>query len=67
MTACYCVIGCTRGTGLQIVRQLAARGVPVRGVARDPDKASGMLPPTVELRAGDVTEPASLAQAGFGE
>ena len=35
----YCVIGCTRGTGLQIARQLAARGVAVRCIARDPDKA----------------------------
>jgi hypothetical protein len=52
---------------LQIVRQLAARGVPIRGIARDPAKAGGMLPATVELRAGDVTEPASLGQAGLGE
>src|SRR6516164_274135 len=28
MTAPYCVVGCTRGTGLQIVQQLAARGTP---------------------------------------
>jgi NAD(P)-dependent dehydrogenase (short-subunit alcohol dehydrogenase family) len=67
MPSCYCVIGCTRGTGLQIVRQLAARGAAVRGIARDPVKARGALPPTVELRAGDVTEPASLRRAGLGE
>ena len=35
MTTPYCVIGCTRGTGLQIARQLAERGAPVLGVARD--------------------------------
>lgn len=63
----YCVIGCTRGTGLQIARQLAARGAPVRCIARDPAKARALLPAGVEIRAGDVTDPGSLAQAGLGE
>ena len=67
MTGCYCVIGCTRGTGLQIVRQLAARGARVRGVARDPVKARALLPARVNVRAGDVTDPASLRRAGLGE
>ena len=67
MTGCYCVIGCTRGTGLQIVRQLAARGARVRGVARDPVKARALLPAGVNVRAGDVTDPASLRRAGLGE
>ena len=57
MTAPYCVIGCTRGTGLQIARQLAERGVPVLGVARDPVKARGLLPAAAEIRPGDVTDP----------
>ena len=67
MNGCYCVIGCTRGTGLQIVRQLAARGARVRGIARDPVKARSLLPAGVNLRAGDVTDPASLRRAGLGE
>ena len=63
----YCVIGCTRGTGLQIVRQLAARGAAVRCIARDPAKARDLLPAGVDIRAGDVTDPGSLRQAGLGE
>ncbi|HTR15924.1 MAG TPA: NAD(P)H-binding protein [Acetobacteraceae bacterium] len=67
MTGRYCVIGCTRGTGFQIVRQLAVRGAAVRGIARHPVKAGGLLPAGVEVRAGDVTDPASLRRAGLGE
>ena len=66
MRAPYCVIGCTRGTGLQIARQLAERGAPVVGVARDPAKASNLLPVAVEIRAGDVTVPNSLRAAELG-
>jgi NAD(P)H-binding len=63
----YRVIGCTRGTGLQIVRRLAARGARIRGIARDPVKARALLPAAVKVRAGDVTDPASLRRAGLGE
>ncbi len=66
MTAPYCVIGCTRGTGLQIARQLAERGAPVLGVARDPVKARGLLPAAAEIRPGDVTDPDSLRALRFG-
>ena len=66
MTTPYCVIGCTRGTGLQIARQLAERGAPVLGVARDPVKARNLLPAAVEIRAGDVTDPGSLRAARVG-
>ena len=66
MTTPYCVIGCTRGTGLQIAHQLAERGAPVLGVARDPVKARGLLPAAVEIRAGDVTDPGSLRAARLG-
>ena len=67
MNGCYCVIGCTRGTGLQIVRRLAARGARVRSIGRDPVKARALLPAAVDVRAGDVTDPASLWRAGLGE
>src|SRR6516225_1878126 len=66
MTTSYCVIGCTRGTRLQIARQLAERGAPVLGVARDPAKARDLLPAAVEIRAGDVTDPGSLRAAQLG-
>src|SRR5208337_209908 len=66
MTTPYCVIGCTRGTGLQIARQLAERGAPVLGVARDPAKARNLLPAAVEIRPGDVTDPDSLRALRFG-
>jgi uncharacterized protein YbjT (DUF2867 family) len=66
MTAPYCVIGCTRGTGLAIARHLAARGAPVLGIARDPVKAHSLLPAAVEIRAGDVIDPGSLRAAGLG-
>jgi NAD(P)-dependent dehydrogenase (short-subunit alcohol dehydrogenase family) len=66
MKTSYCVIGCTRGTGLQIASQLAERGAPVLGVARDPAKARDLLPAAVEIRAGDVTDPGSLRAAQLG-
>src|SRR6516164_9749835 len=66
MTTSYCVIGCTRGTGLQIARQLAECGAPVLGIARDPAKARDLLPAAVEIRAGDVTDPGSLRAAQLG-
>jgi uncharacterized protein YbjT (DUF2867 family) len=62
----YGVVGCTRGTGLQIARQLAARGNAVRCIVRDPAKAHDLLPVGVEIRAGDVTDPGSLRRAGLG-
>ena len=66
MTTPYCVLGCTRGTGLQIARQLAERGAPVLGVARDPVKARGLLPAASEIHWGDVTDPSSLSAARLG-
>jgi uncharacterized protein YbjT (DUF2867 family) len=63
----YCVIGCTRGTGLQIARQLAERGSAVRCIARDPAKARDLLPAGVEIRTADVTDPGSLRRAGLGD
>ena len=39
MASTFCVVGATRGTGLQIASQLLQRGKHVRVVARDPEKA----------------------------
>lgn len=63
----YCVIGCTRGTGLLIVEQLTARGAQVLAVARNPLKARGRLPTGPDLRYGDVTEPSSLEHLDLGK
>ena len=50
----------SQGTvGRQVVEQLVAADQPVRAVARDPDQAG--LPDGVELVAGDLAKPATLA------
>lgn len=59
----FCVVGATRGTGLQIATQLLQRGDPVRVVARDPDKARQLLGDGAEVFGGDVTVPSSLLVA----
>ncbi len=59
----FCVVGATRGTGLQIATQLLQRGDPVRVVARDPDKARKLLGGRAQVVGGDVTVPSSLLAA----
>ena len=53
------VTGATGTVGRQVVEQLVAADQPVRAVARDPDRAG--LPDGVELVAGDLAKPATLA------
>ena len=53
------VTGATGTVGRQVVEQLAAADQAVRAVARDPDQAG--LPDGVELVAGDLAKPATLA------
>lgn len=53
------VTGATGTVGRQVVEQLVAADQPVRAVARDPDQAG--LPDGVELVAGDLAKPATLA------
>ena len=43
MASTFCVVGATRGSGLQIASQLLQRGKHVRVVARDPEKARRLL------------------------
>lgn len=52
------VIGATGTVGRQAVSQLAAKGAPVRAMARNPGAAQ--LPPQVEVVRGDLTLPESL-------
>jgi uncharacterized protein YbjT (DUF2867 family) len=52
------VIGGTGNVGRHVVDQLAAAGVQVRAMSRNPDAAA--LPPGVELVRGDLTVPETL-------
>lgn len=57
------VIGGTRGTGLLVAQRLHRQGTPVRVLARDPARAIGLLPSTVEVVGGDLTREATLQPA----
>jgi nucleoside-diphosphate-sugar epimerase len=50
------VTGGTGFTGSRLVRQLVETGADVRVIARDPDRARSVLPPDVEIVAGDITD-----------
>jgi len=60
------VIGGTRGTGLLIARLLRQRAQRVRVLARDPQRASSLFDSSVEIVAGDLTKPETLAPAISG-
>ena len=56
------VTGATGLNGSELIRQLSARGVPVRGMTRDPKRAAALAAlPGVEIVEGDMADPASLA------
>jgi uncharacterized protein YbjT (DUF2867 family) len=57
------VAGATGETGRRIVQTLVARGIPVRAMVRDLDKARLVLPSEAELVVGDVLKPGSLREA----
>lgn len=50
------VVGATGETGRRIVRVLVAKGISVRALVRDRQKAQEILPNTVELAVGDVSK-----------
>ena len=52
------VIGATGNIGRAVVAEMAAAGVDVRAMSRDPD--DGGLPPGVEVSRGDLSVPDSL-------
>jgi uncharacterized protein YbjT (DUF2867 family) len=54
------VTGATGNVGSRVVQELAGRGVPVRAFVRDPDRASTILGPDVDLAVGDFADPASI-------
>lgn len=57
------VAGATGETGRRIVRVLVAKGIPVKALARDPEKAQRILPNTVEVVTGNVSDRASIEGA----
>ena len=57
------VAGATGQTGSRIVQELVKRGIRVRALVRDRDKAQQTLPPEVEIVVGDVLNPQSLQDA----
>ena len=63
MANTFCIVGTTRGTGLQIASQLLQRGKPVRVVARDPETARRLVGDRAQVLRADVTVPSSLRTA----
>jgi uncharacterized protein YbjT (DUF2867 family) len=55
------VTGATGKVGQEVVRQLAAAGLPVRALVRDPLRASHIRLPGVEVVIGDLAKPETLA------
>ncbi len=60
------VTGATGRVGHAVALALAERGDEVRALVRDPDRASRLLPPEVELVRGDVIRPSTLGPAVAG-
>jgi NADH dehydrogenase len=60
------VTGGTGFVGPHVVHALRAQDMPVRALVRDPARATRLAAWGVELAAGDVTDPASLAAACEG-
>jgi uncharacterized protein YbjT (DUF2867 family) len=60
------ITGATGRTGNQAARELAARGIPVRALVRNKDKAAALAAAGVELVAGDAGDIESLRAAMRG-
>jgi uncharacterized protein YbjT (DUF2867 family) len=60
------VVGATGTTGSHLVRELVAARVPVRALCRDVARARALLPPQVQLVAGDLERPETLPAALAG-
>jgi uncharacterized protein YbjT (DUF2867 family) len=57
------VAGATGETGRRVVQELVQRGISVRALVRDLEKAKQILPSEAELVAGDVLQIESLRSA----
>lgn len=58
--------GGTGNLGRRVVRLLAARGLPVRVLTRDPARAADLADAGGEVATGDVRDPAAVARAMVG-
>jgi uncharacterized protein YbjT (DUF2867 family) len=61
----YLVTGATGHVGGAVARQLHEQGHSVRVLVRDPS-GEASLPAEIELAAGDLDDPASVAKAVTG-
>jgi NAD(P)-dependent dehydrogenase (short-subunit alcohol dehydrogenase family) len=57
----YVITGANRGIGLELVKQLTARGNEVIATARDPGSARELLATAVRVEALDTVNPGSVA------
>ncbi|MEO7244535.1 MAG: SDR family oxidoreductase [Rubrivivax sp.] len=60
------VVGATGVLGRTTARRLLAQGFAVRAMTRSPDRAADLVAEGAEVVAGDLVDPASLAQACAG-
>ena len=54
------ITGATGNNGQELVRQLIALGQPIRALVRNPEEASGIKGPKVELAVGDFDRTETL-------
>ncbi|WP_030371531.1 condensation domain-containing protein [Streptomyces rimosus] len=64
-TGTVLVTGATGGVGSFVMRELAARGIPVRALAR-PESAHLLAADGIEVAEGDLSDPDSLRAAAAG-
>ena len=60
------IAGATGTNGSELIKQLVARGIPVRAMVRDLDKAKSLENELVQLVEADLDNPASLEAAMQG-
>jgi len=60
------VTGATGTVGREVVRQLAAEGLPVRALVHNPDRAGELTGPRIEVVAADLEKPQTLDRAFEG-
>jgi uncharacterized protein YbjT (DUF2867 family) len=66
MTGSILVTGATGNIGSQVVKQLAAKGVPTHALVRDPSGAGSIQGQGIDVVVGDFSQPATLTPALAG-